>query len=242
MRELSNAASAYGAEMGRRNRITDRDFPVVFEIQHLEWVDGGYDQGGAYWGRTKGDYIYRAEGESADAVEEMFVRAHSASEAKAAVLAEFPNASFTSSSDVDIMAAAYLEAALWSSTNDRYEEDPDNETEDLLGSRYEPSDEMRAHFHAICEQFHDKAQPLLDEAEKKYGYTLDRAGYDFWMTQSGSGVSFTDRDLGETGRQLKEIAKTFSEDYLYVGDDDMIHSGNQWRTAAAVDASASAAL
>ena len=218
--------------MGRSDTVHDTDYPVQFEIERLEWVDGDYDQGGAYWGRNKDEYIYRAEGESADAVETMFIRAKSVSEAKARVIERYPNASFSVSSDVEIVAAAYLEAALWSTHNERQDDDFDNESEHLLDSRYEPSEEMRRHFRAECERFVEMAANLLAEAESKHGYDLDRAGYDFWMTQSGSGVSFSDRDLGEVGDKLSEMVRElFSHDDIYVGDDDLIHSSNQWRSA-----------
>lgn len=217
--------------MGRSDTVHDADYPVEFEIERLEWVDGDYDQGGAYWGRTKGEYIYRAEGESADAVETMFVRAGSVSEAKARIIERYTNATFSVSSDVEIVAAAYLEAALWSTHNERQDDDFDNESENLLDSRYEPSEEMRLHFKAECELFVELARDLLAEAEDKHGYGLDMAGYDFWMTQSGSGVSFTDRDLGEVGDKLSEMVRaSFEQDDLYVGDDDLIHSSNQWCT------------
>jgi hypothetical protein len=217
--------------MGRGNGSADKHYPVKFDIERLEWVDGDYDQGGAYWGRSNNDYIYRAMGDSDDGVEEIFVRAKTVIEAKAAVLEEYPNATISSSSEVDIIAAAYLEAALWNTHNELFDEDPDNETENLLDSRYEPSEDIRRHFAAECERFHEEAKELLAEAETEHGYSLDQAGYDFWMTQSGSGVSFKDRGLGELGTKLYEIAKKFSEDYVYVGDDELIHSGYEYHSA-----------
>jgi hypothetical protein len=50
MRDLPEAASEYGSSMGRQNDISDPEFPVVFEIERLRWVDGDYDQGGAFHG------------------------------------------------------------------------------------------------------------------------------------------------------------------------------------------------
>lgn len=240
MRELANASSVYGASMGRSDSIGDVNHPVVFEIERLQWVDGDYDQGGAYWGHTPGDYIYRAEGDGSDIIETMFVRAKSVTEAKDVVRERYPNSSFAANSDVNILAAAYLEAALWSTHNELFDDDETGEeTENLLDSKYEPSDEMLHHFHTECEAFLEKARPLLELVEKEYGYSLDRAGYDFWMTQSGSGVSFSDRGLGDAGDELSAIARTFSEDDLYVGDDLQIHSGNQYRSAPAAQNSPS---
>ncbi|NTF17511.1 hypothetical protein G6L37_03810 [Agrobacterium rubi] len=237
MRDLPEAGSAYGASMGRSDSTHDTDFPVVFEIERLEWVNGDYDQGGAYWGNTKDEYIYRAEGDSEDGLETMFIRAKSIIEAKKAVSERYQNASFDASSDVEIVASAYLEAALWSTHNEREDDDFENESENLLGSKYDPSDELRFHCRTVCEEFLDKARELLDQAEKEHGFSLDLAGYNFWMTQSGSGVSFSDRDLGDIGDKLSKIARSFSHDDLYIGDDDFIHSSNQYRSAPVVPAS-----
>lgn len=239
MRELPDVSSVYGAPMGRRDSIGNVDHPVVFEIERLQWADGDYDQGGAYWGHTPGEYIYRAEGDGSDIVETMFIRAKSVTEAKAIVKERYPNATFAPSSDVEILAAAYLEAALWSTHNEFFDDDETGEeTENLLDSRYEPSDEMLNHFHAECEAFIERARSLLELVERENGYSLDKAGYDFWMTQSGSGVSFSDRGLGDAGDELSAIARTFSEDTVYVGDDNLIHSANQYRSNPSVPGTA----
>lgn len=232
MEKLSEAGSSYGASMGRSGNAVDTEFPVVFEIERLEWVDGAYDQAGAYWGRSDNDYIYRAVGESADAVEEMFIRAKTLSEAKATLIETYPNASIASSANVEVLTAAYLEAALWSTTNERYHDNPEDEAENLNETEYEVAEEMRAHFAVECESFYSKAEHLLSEAEAIHGYSIDQAGYDFWMTQNGHGVGFEDRDLGNLGEELAKIAKTFSTDDVYVGDDDLIHSSHEYRTSA----------
>lgn len=238
MDKLSEAGSKYGASMGRSDTTVDTDFPVVFEMVRLEWVDGDYDEGGAYWGHTKNEYIYRAVGESAEAVEEMFIRGKSSSEAKATLLETYANATFAVSADVEVLTSAYLEAALWSSHNDH---EDSNDEENFLDSKWDVSEEMRAHFAAQCESFYEQAASLLAEAESAHGYSIDQAGYDFWMTQSGSGVDFTDRDLGKIGDDLKKIAKTFSEDDIYIGDDNLIHSSNEYRTKPSVTAEATPA-
>ena len=90
--ELSRGYSQYGAQMGRRDNIEDPDAPVKFHLVKMRLVDGGYDQGGAYWGL--GDPMWRAIGEDEDMVNEMFIRARTRDEAKAQVLETFPNAKF----------------------------------------------------------------------------------------------------------------------------------------------------
>jgi len=68
---------------------------IKFSLTKLRWVDGDYDQGGAYWGHSPehGD-IYRAWGQGPEYVNEMFVRANSHEEAKAQVREQFKNATF----------------------------------------------------------------------------------------------------------------------------------------------------
>lgn len=69
-------------------------------LVRLRWVDGDYDQGGAYWGNTGLNSIYRAVsrdviafGDSLQLVE-CFVRATGRQDAKLAILAKLPNATF----------------------------------------------------------------------------------------------------------------------------------------------------
>ena len=81
--------------MGRRNAIPD-DIQTAGKLylEKLEWVDGDYDQGGAYWGGGMGDNIFRATGESATEQIEIFVRAKSRKQAKSEVRSIFPEAKF----------------------------------------------------------------------------------------------------------------------------------------------------
>jgi hypothetical protein len=80
--------------MGRDDtRHPDPDSPLKFYLVRLKWVDGDYDEGGAYWGYSllTGD-IYRAV--STDGKAEMFVRARSRGTAKAAIREKYPHATF----------------------------------------------------------------------------------------------------------------------------------------------------
>lgn len=88
-----------GSAMGRANRVPsdgdERNAPCKLRLVRLAWVDGDYDQGGAYWGRsaTAGD-IYRAIGDCGDTQAEVFVRAHNRREAKAKVREVLSGATF----------------------------------------------------------------------------------------------------------------------------------------------------
>lgn len=82
--------------MGRRSHVPDRHAAPKLHLEKLRWVDGDYDQGGAYWGNSGGTFIYRAEGE-AEGVDErydIYVRAANREHAKAKVRELVPAARF----------------------------------------------------------------------------------------------------------------------------------------------------
>lgn len=88
---LSNASSSRGAQMGRpSNYPHNPNSPVRLSLERLRLVDGDYDTGGAYWGGG-GEPMYRAVGEGGV---ELFVRAKSRQQAKAAINARIPGARF----------------------------------------------------------------------------------------------------------------------------------------------------
>jgi hypothetical protein len=94
---LTHASSRYGASMGRIDTHDEesKSLPVTFQLIRLAWVDGDYDGGGAYWGATKGEHIYRAY--CADGVDyqiNLYRRATSFQAAEAQVREEYPLAKF----------------------------------------------------------------------------------------------------------------------------------------------------
>ena len=50
--------SQYGAPMGRCDEDDTGGEPTRAGLLALDWVDGDYDPGGAYWGHTRGERIY----------------------------------------------------------------------------------------------------------------------------------------------------------------------------------------
>ena len=61
---LSNGSSSRGAQMGRRNILpADASVVVKLNLTRLRWVDGDYDQFGAYWGNNYRDSVYCAQSE-----------------------------------------------------------------------------------------------------------------------------------------------------------------------------------
>ncbi len=98
-RKLPNASSRYGASMGRSNYIPlDNASVKKLHLIKLQWIDGDYDNGGAYWGNSGGTNIYWAYENSKesdnDSIAEIFIRAKSRKDAREQVIATFPNAKF----------------------------------------------------------------------------------------------------------------------------------------------------
>lgn len=97
--KVKEVSSAFGAPMGRVSLIPPdhATYPYNFHMQQLCWVDGAYDEGGAYWGRGKEDeHIFWAEHpEDANGKEAcLYVRARSLTQAQARVRETFPLATF----------------------------------------------------------------------------------------------------------------------------------------------------
>lgn len=95
---LTNAASQYGASMGRSDTVLDPGEAMKFRLYRMPMVDGGcYDTGGAYWGAPvpQGDgYMWHALAEGPTGRNEVFLRAWTRIGAKDKVRESFPNAAF----------------------------------------------------------------------------------------------------------------------------------------------------
>lgn len=98
---LSNTSSQSGASMGRSDTKGEYDLPQQFTIQKMAWVDGDYDTGGAYWGQTANENIYRCLAyDTADGgTIEHFKRAKSHQRAFAQLIEEYPLATFVIAPD-----------------------------------------------------------------------------------------------------------------------------------------------
>lgn len=110
---------------------------------------------------------------------------------------------------------AYIECALWTSTD---------ETGDPLED-YEVAEETKDKMAADCRDF----LGLLEREELviEYNhpeYTDDElAGHDFWMSRNRHGCGYWDRGIGELGGILHQWAKTYGSQDLYVGDDGLVY-------------------
>jgi len=123
-------------------------------------------------------------------------------------------------SNVDVFTEAYIEAALWSSTDDEGNPLDSNYTVDSIAP--ETLERMRADcaaFLAECEGIIDSCEPSYTGCSK-WAY----AGHDFWLTRVGSGVGFGDGDWPEPeANKLTEVSKRFGNVDLCIGDDGLIY-------------------
>lgn len=131
-----------------------------------------------------------------------------------------------SKSDLAEFLAAYVEAALWSSTDES-----DDSGGRPLDENYDESDlapDTRREMNKDCQSFLREAHPFLDESSGRgsgRGSVMTQAGIDFWLTRNGHGAGFWDGDWSDKiGRELTKISKSYGSVDLYVGDDGKIYS------------------
>lgn len=114
---------------------------------------------------------------------------------------------------------AYIECALWSSTDQS-----DDSGGDPLDKNYGPQDidnvdreKIRRDCLAFildCRQF-ILAGPLNPKADP-----WEQAGHDFWLTRNGHGAGFSDGDWPkEAGERMTKAAEVFGKCEIYVGDE-----------------------
>jgi len=109
---------------------------------------------------------------------------------------------------------AYKVAALWSSTDDEGNPlDDDFSINDFSSEANQKVEADCAAFLAKCEE---KGIEFSFEE-------LEQAGHDFWLTRNHHGCGFWDGDWSEHGEVLTEIAHSFGEAWIYVGDDEKIY-------------------
>lgn len=110
--------------------------------------------------------------------------------------------------------AAYIECALWSSTDNA-----DESGGESLDANYSEDDltlGCRNAMRADCASFVQAAGPDLA------GLDPERCGHDFWLTRNGHGAGFWDRGLGALGERLTKASKVFGSVDLYVNDDGRV--------------------
>ena len=112
---------------------------------------------------------------------------------------------------IDEFTTAYIECALWSSTDDN--EDPLDKNFDI--DNIDPESIIR--MDQDCKVFQRIARKWLTKAEEKH-HDKSSQGHDFWLTRNGHGTGFWDRELNDVGDELTKICKQFGEINLMTGD------------------------
>jgi hypothetical protein len=114
---------------------------------------------------------------------------------------------------LDEFFEAYVECALWSSMDDEGEPLDMHETSVFCHNTMLND----------CRMFTDRNYDKLMEALEHSGYTLAKAGHDFWLTRNHHGAGYWDRGLGKVGDRLAYSAEVEGSVDLYVGDDGLVH-------------------
>ena len=116
---------------------------------------------------------------------------------------------------LDIFLEAYLDALEWTEV---HSDNPD--LRDSMGF----SNELLEMAKNDCEAFLAVAGDIPDDL-------LSQAGHDFWLTRNGHGTGFWDRPeiWGSNADKLTDLCghgAKFSEFWIYLGDDNLIHGGS----------------
>ena len=101
---------------------------------------------------------------------------------------------------------AYVECALWSSTDD------DGEPMDKVFSVNNIAPQTLEVMRNDCKDFVRANATLLE------GLDPEQCGHDFWLTRNGHGAGFWDRGLGDVGDKLTAASKSYGSFDLYAVD------------------------
>jgi hypothetical protein len=203
----------YGAPMGRPNYGGYEGRPV--EVFRVRAVDGGYDDGGAYWGDLNGNPLYCARNDFC----QRFVRAKTREEAIALFKADLGDDMQIEEESRDlelcigVTVEHFLIAAVWADsqegTNPRVTREARENARHLVGQFLELCDP---------EKLYEQA---LDREADGYGAHVDNGsiepaaaafGHDLWLSIRGHGVGFSDRKAlkkGGLGAKLQHLASNF---------------------------------
>lgn len=119
---------------------------------------------------------------------------------------------------------AYLECALWSSTDESRDDGGDPLDDNYTIEDFAP--DALAKMLEDCRRFQDENREDLESGVRPKGRWCaeELAGHDFWLTRNGHGSGFWDGDWPkEMGERLTASSKRFGSCWLFVGDDGKIH-------------------
>jgi hypothetical protein len=119
---------------------------------------------------------------------------------------------------LDPFTRAYIECALWSSSDEGGEP---------FDSRFDIDDISADSLDKIiddCRTFQAENAGMLAAAYDGRRYDEGAAGHDFWLTRNHHGVGFWDRGMPEAlGTALSAAATAYGDQYVCEGDDGQIY-------------------
>ena len=120
---------------------------------------------------------------------------------------------------MDKFLASYIETALWSTT--------DEDGVPLDNSKYSDAElhpKTLERFKADCEKFILESSKILACDTTNDSHPTYHIAHDFWLTRNRHGAGFWDGDYPEPiATKLTELAHSFGECDLYVGDDNKFY-------------------
>lgn len=122
--------------------------------------------------------------------------------------------------EINLFVEGYLQAALWSSTDES-----DESGGEPMDANYDVSDidpQARTEQREECIAFLS-ANALDIRAYIVFGRPISHAGHDFWLNRNGHGAGFWDRGMGALGDRLSEACKVYGGVNAVVGHDDRIY-------------------
>lgn len=122
--------------------------------------------------------------------------------------------------ETDEFIASYIEAALWSTTDESREDGGDCLDLNYVKDDIDPAG--RAQIWSECRHFLEAMRPYINGC-------VAQAGHDFWLTRNGHGAGFWDRPelYGKKNAEiLTACCKAVGPRDLVVGDDKRLHYEN----------------
>ena len=122
--------------------------------------------------------------------------------------------------DLDDGESAYIECALWSSTDNA-----DDSGGEPLDKNYGPEDFDDASLRGLLADWARFYEANRDDI----GHEIEKAAHDLWLTRNGHGSGFWDREDAEYGSaeardRLDAASRKFGEVDIYVGDDGKLYT------------------
>ena len=220
---LSHVGGYRGAPMGRGESHINRNAAVQLVVHVCPLDEGGYDEGGAYWGvRRPGEYLWRAVDETTGV--EFYFDASGRIPALEIVHDAYPNAVVVETPAqrwTEEFVIGYVRAAFALSSCS----DPTSPGEEIALQTCPVAEETEAAMRADCVAFITANAASLTAALASGAYAATTAGADFWLTRSGDGTGYWDRDdiAADIAEALTSAAREAGVRDLYLGDDGRVY-------------------